>query len=142
MPRGSGIITFLVPESSSKDFCFFVFFNGGRWNWLYSVQLHVLLSHVDQLEVPVLVRFRVPNEIVLYQFNLVSGSEHPKLLTITRTHLTQRHGIRAKSNQPFVAQSEVALAHPHTTLTSNLTITSQNFAIAIAGLRPWGFKTL
>ena len=67
-------------------------------------------------------QFRVSNNISVDQFDVVSGTQHSKLLTLTRTHLTARHGARAKYNQPFVAQSEVALTHPHSTLTLNLTI--------------------
>ena len=79
-------------------------------------------NHVDQLEV--LIQFRVSNGMLTDKFDEVSGSDHSKLLSLTRTRLTARHGIRAKYNQPFVAQSEVALAHPHITLTFNITITS------------------
>ena len=51
-------------------------------------------------------------------------SDRSKLSTLTRTHLTVRHGIRAKCNQLFVAQSEVGLAQPDIALTSNPTIAS------------------
>ena len=68
--------------------------------------------HVDQLEV--LVRFRVSNNIVVDQVDIVSGSDHSKLLTRTHckayTHCTVRRAKR-KYNQPFVAHSEVELAH-------------------------------
>ena len=52
-----------------------------------------------------------------------SGFQPLETLTLTLTHITARRNysnIRAKYNQPFFAQSEVALAHPHLTLTLNL----------------------
>ena len=74
------------------------------------------------------VRYRYSIILVLSSLsNNVSDSDNSKILqavTLTRTHLTPRHAVRGKHNQPVFAQSEVVLSsnHPRISLAMNLTI--------------------